>query len=126
MTSLFIAIVDDDEALCASLADLMRSVDHRAEPFFSAETFLASPNLSLYDCIIADVRMPGMGGLDLVRELRARGEGIPAILITALPDEGLENEAISTGAQCLLRKPLEPQPLLDHIARSMSVGRFPR
>jgi FixJ family two-component response regulator len=121
-----VAIIDDDEALCSSLVDLMRSVGYRAEPFFSAETFLTSLDLSLYDCVIADVRMPGMSGLDLVRVLRERGEGMPVILITALPDRELEDEAISVGAQCFLRKPLDTQAMLDHVARSLSSDRFPR
>lgn len=126
MNSPLIAIVDDDEGLCASLVDLMHSVGYRAEPFFSADTFLISPDLSRYDCIIADVRMPGTSGLDLGRKLRERSARMPVILITALPDRQLEDEAILAGAECLLRKPLETQVMLDHVARSLSRGRLPR
>lgn len=126
MKSPLVAIIDDDEALCSSLVDLMRSVGYRAEPFFRAEAFLTSSNRSLCDCVIADVRMPGMSGLGLVRVLRERGEGMPVILITALPDRQLEDEAISAGAQCLLRKPLETPTMLHHVARSLSGERFPR
>ena len=126
MNSPLIAIVDDDEALCASLVDLLRSVGYRAEPFFRADTFLAAPDRSRYDCVIADVRMPGTSGLDLVRKLRERSERTPVILITALPGSRLEDEAISAGADCLFRKPLETQVVLDHVARSLSRGRFPR
>ena len=126
MTSSLVAIIDDDEALCSSLVDLMRSIGYRAEPFFEAETFLTSPKRSLFDCLIADVRMPGMSGLDLARKLRERGDRIPVILITALPDRQLDEEATSVGAQCLLRKPLETQALLDCVARSLSSERSPR
>jgi FixJ family two-component response regulator len=115
----FVAIVDDDEALCSSLVDLMRSVGYRAEPFYSAETFLISANRPSLDCVIADVHMPGMGGLNLLRELREQGILTPVILITALPDKHLDDEASSRGALCLLRKPFEISSLLDCIARSL-------
>jgi FixJ family two-component response regulator len=115
----FVAIVDDDEALCSSLVDLMCSIGYRAEPFASAETFLMSPNRFNLDCVIADVHMPGMGGLDLVRELHEQGIMTPVILITALLDEHLDEEAASRGALCLLRKPFQTNCLLDRIERSL-------
>jgi FixJ family two-component response regulator len=108
-----VAIVDDDEALCLSLVDLMRSLGYHAEAFISAETLLASTNLRLFDCVVADVHMPGMGGLNLARELAGQGGWTPVILITALPDRHLEDEAISVGAKCLLRKPFEAHALLN-------------
>lgn len=115
-----VAIVDDDEALCLSLADLMRSLGYRAEAFTSAETLLASTNLLLFDCVVADVHMPGMGGLNLARELGGLGGWTPVILITALPDRNLEDEAISVGAKCLLRKPFEAQALLNCVEKYLS------
>jgi FixJ family two-component response regulator len=118
--SLFVAVIDDDEALCSSLADLMRSIGHCAEPFDSAEMFLNSADRLRFDCIIADVHMPGMGGLNLARKLQEQGTTTPVILITALPDRSLDDVAISVGAQCLLRKPFESNTLLDCIERSVS------
>jgi FixJ family two-component response regulator len=126
VTSPLVAIIDDDDALCFSLVDLMRSVGYRAEPFASAETFLASSDLFLFNCIIADVHMPGMGGLDLVRRLQEQGTMTAVILITALPEKDLEEEAISVGAQCLLRKPFKTNVLLDYVERSFSNDRSPR
>jgi FixJ family two-component response regulator len=115
----FLAIIDDDEALCSSLVDLMRSVGYFAEPFTSAEMFLGSCHLFNVDCIIADVHMPRMSGLDLLRYLHEQGIMTPVILITALPDAQLDDEAISAGALCLLRKPFETDSLLDCIERNL-------
>jgi FixJ family two-component response regulator len=120
VTSPLVAIIDDDEALCSSLVDLMRSVGYHAEPYTSAETFLTSSNLFSLDCILADVHMPGMSGLDLLRKLHEQGITTPVILITALPDKHLDDEAVSLGAQCLLRKPFETNSLLDSVERSLS------
>jgi FixJ family two-component response regulator len=111
-------MIDDDGLLCSSLVDLMRSSGHRAEPFDSAETFLASPNLALFDCVVADVHMPGMSGLDLVRRFREKDSATPVILITSLPEKHLDDEAISAGAQCLLRKPFDIVTLLDCVEKS--------
>jgi FixJ family two-component response regulator len=115
----FVAVIDDDEVLCSSLVDLMRSAGYRAEPFCSAEAFLMSANRSGFHCIIADIHMPGMGGLNLLRELRKLGIATPVVLITALTEKYLDEEAASRGALCLLRKPFEISSLLDHIERSL-------
>ena len=119
MTGPLVAIVDDDDVLCSSLVDLMRSIGYRAEAYHSAETFLTSVNLLNVHCIVADVYMPGMSGLDLVRKLHDQDIMTPVILITAQPDRHLNDEAISVGAQCLLRKPFETDSLLDCIERSL-------
>jgi CheY-like chemotaxis protein len=115
----FVAVIDDNEALCSSLVDLMHSVGHRAEPFASAEQCLLSPNRFSFDCIIADVHMPGMGGLNLVRKLHEQGIMTPVILITALPGKHLDEEAVSIGALCLLRKPFETKSLLGWVEKSL-------
>ena len=126
MTSPNVAIIDDDEALCSALVDLMRSMGYRAEPFLSAETFLMSSKLFGLDCIVADIHMPGMGGLNLARKLHEQGITTPVILITALPDKHLDDEAISVGAQGLLRKPFETNALLDCVEKSLSNEPPPR
>ena len=126
MGSPFFAIIDDDEALRSSLADLMRYMGYRTESFASAEALLTWRNLALFDVMIADVHMPRMSGLDLVRKLREMDVMTPVILITALPDRQLDNEAISVGAQSLLRKPFETKALLDCAARSLPSERPPR
>jgi FixJ family two-component response regulator len=115
-----ISVIDDDEALGSSLVDLMCSVGYRAEAFASADAFLASADLYSLDYIVADVHMPGKGGLSLIRELRDLGIMTPVILITALPDKHLDEEAISVGALCLLRKPFTASSLLDWIQRNLA------
>jgi FixJ family two-component response regulator len=119
VTSPLVAIIDDDDALCSSLVDLMRSIGYRAKPYYSAETFLTSADLFKPHCIVADVHMPGISGLDLVRKLHEQGIMTPVILITALPCKHLDDEAISVGAFCLLRKPFEINSLLDCVERSL-------
>ena len=126
MGSPLIAVIDDDEMLCSSLVDLMRSTGYRAEPFASAETFLALSDLVPFACVIADVHLPGMSGLELARKLHERGGAPPVILITGLSDKRLDDEAISVGARCLLRKPLQTKALLDCVERSLPDDRPPR
>lgn len=98
----------------------MRSIGYCAEPYYSAEAFLASANLFNSQCIVVDVNMPGMSGLDLVRRLHEQGIMKPVILITALAGKHLDDEAISAGAHSLLRKPFKTDCLLDLIERSLS------
>jgi FixJ family two-component response regulator len=115
----YVAVVDDDEALCSSLVDLMHSITYRAEPFSSAGALLLSDDLLSFDCIIADVHMAEMGGLELVHELHQHGIMTPVVLITALPGKHLDEEAISAGAVSLLRKPFSLNSLLDCVERSL-------
>lgn len=118
-----IAVVDDDQALCSALVGLVRSVGYRGEPFFSAEALLASADLLKFDCIICDVRLPGISGLNMLVELRNRNCKTPVILMTAMTDSKLNDEAISVGAECLLRKPFATQVLFDWIDRIVSNDR---
>jgi FixJ family two-component response regulator len=114
-----IAVVDDDEALSSSLADLMRSAGYRAVSFHSAEALLAWADRFSLSCIVADIHMPGMGGLKLLGAVRAQGMPTPVILITALTDQTLDKEAAAQGAMCLLRKPFEMSALLNQVERSL-------
>ena len=111
MRSLFVAVIDDDEALCSSLADLMRSIGHCAEPFDSAEMFLNSADRLRFDCIIADVHMPGMTGVELHRHLVDAGYAIPTILVTAYPEEIVRDQALRDGVVCYLSKPVDDNHL---------------
>jgi FixJ family two-component response regulator len=120
MTPPFIAIIDDDEGVRDGLQILMRSVDFRAVAFPSAEAFVASEIAACSDCIITDVAMRGMSGLQLVRFLRLQGRTTPIILMSALSDADLERQAVSDGAVCLLRKPFEASTLVSLVKESLT------
>jgi FixJ family two-component response regulator len=107
-----ISIVDDDESLRKATKGLMRALGFLAETFASAEEFLKFDRLRSTDCLIADVQMPGMSGLELHRRLVATGESIPTILITAYPDDSMRARALEAGVICYLAKPFSKDRLL--------------
>jgi FixJ family two-component response regulator len=108
-----ISIVDDDESVREAAAGLMKSLGYTAEAFGCAEDFLGSQRLLQTSCLIADVNMPGMSGLDLYRQLLSSGKPIPTILITAFPDEGVRELALSAGVIGYLSKPFDEGALLS-------------
>jgi FixJ family two-component response regulator len=110
-----ISIVDDDDALRNSLDDLIRSVGFRAEGFPSAEAFLSSTQARDTACLILDVRMPGMNGLDLQLKIVAANWRIPIIFITSHADDDARARALAAGAVAFLYKPFREEALLDAI-----------
>ena len=110
-----ISIVDDDEALRVSLEDLIRSVGFRVQGFPSAEAFLRSNQVQTTDCLILDVRMPGMTGLGLQRDLRSESADLPIIFITAYENPDVRAQALEAGAAAFLYKPFYEEELLDAI-----------
>jgi FixJ family two-component response regulator len=116
-----VAIVDDDESVRESLRGLIRSIGLRVETFPSAEAFSSSEQLGTTDCLILDVRMPGMSGLDLQRELATGAHDIPIIFITAHgSDEGVRARALRDGAVAYLSKPFSEDALLDAVSAALS------
>ncbi len=111
----FVAIVDDDAAVRTALLGLMRAAGLTAQAFASAEEYLRSGALAGTACIVADVRMPGMSGLDLQAHLNARRAGIPVVFITAHGDAVVRGRAMAAGAIGFLQKPFDDQELLDAI-----------
>ena len=107
-----IAIVDDDESVREATKGLIRSVGLAAETFRSGEDFLRSPHLGRAACLVTDVNMPGMSGLDLHRRVATVGKGIPTILITAYPNDSVRARALSAGIICYLIKPFSEEELL--------------
>ena len=107
-----ISIVDDNESVREAMKGLMKSLGFSAESFSSAEDFLRSNGKDSTACLIADVQMPGMSGLELHRQLVASGMPIPTVLITAYPDERMRKRALQDGVVCYLLKPCSENDLL--------------
>ena len=110
-----ISIVDDDDALRKSLDNLIRSVGWRAQVFHSAEAFLSSNQVPAPDCLILDIRLPGISGLKLQRQLAETNSDIPIIFITAHEDEDQRDQALEAGAVAFLYKPFYEEALLNAI-----------
>lgn len=108
-----ISIVDDDKSFRDSLRRLLKSHGYAVATFSSATDFLASALLPMTACLVADIHMPVMTGVDLYRHLAATGNAIPTILITAFPEEGARQRMLSQGVDCYLHKPLEESALID-------------
>jgi FixJ family two-component response regulator len=110
-----ISIVDDDDSLRNSLDNLMRSVGFRAQGFPSAEAFLSSNQVHDTACLILDVRLPGMNGLELQRKIVAENWRLPIIFITSHADGDARARALETGAVGYLYKPFREEHLLNAI-----------
>src|SRR5262249_49230526 len=102
-----ISIVDDDDCVRESLRDLIESLGYDVATFQSAERFLEAADLTETSCLISDLQMPGLSGLDLQDQLIAGGHRIPVIFVTAFPEEKLRFRAMSAGAVGFLRKPFD-------------------
>jgi len=118
----FISVVDDDESFREAMTSLMRSLGFEVEAFSSAEQFLASPRLGSTSCLIADVHMPTMGGVELHRQLVASGLTIPVILITAYPDDNVRARALAAGVICYLSKTFDDEALLGFVRSALVQG----
>jgi FixJ family two-component response regulator len=118
---LLISVVDDDQSSRESLRGLFRSVGFAVEAFASAEEFLNSDHLSDTECLILDVRMPGMDGIELQRHLLASHRKIPIIFITAHgSDDESRSTALANGAADYLTKPLSQEELLSAVHKALS------
>jgi FixJ family two-component response regulator len=102
------------------MSSLVRSLGHEACMFASAEEFLASPRLNDTSCLIVDVQMPGMSGLDLQAELQSRGSRIPIIIITAFPEDRFRRRAEAAGAVGFFRKPVDGHIIVDCLNNTLS------
>ena len=116
-----ISVVDDDESMREAIRGLMRSLGYSAQAFRSAEEFLTSRQVLHTSCLIADVQMPGMTGLELHRHLVALGKTIPTILITAYPDDSVRERALGDGVVGYLSKPFDENDLLACIRSSLDI-----
>jgi FixJ family two-component response regulator len=112
---LLLSVVDDDEMLRESLPDLLREFGFAAQAFSCGQEFLLSDYVDETTCLILDVAMPGMSGLDLQAELKRRGKAIPIIFITGQKDEEIRKQAFRQGAVKFLFKPFSDSDLLDAV-----------
>jgi len=121
-----ISIVDDHALTREVIKDLVKSLGFSALTFASAESFLQSSSIAETRCLILDVQMPKMGGLDLQQHLSQNGFDIPIIFITAYSDEAIKERALNAGAICFLRKPLDLGcRLIDCLHAALDRGRGP-
>jgi FixJ family two-component response regulator len=114
-----VAVVDDDESVRESLPDLLREFGFSARAFSSAEEFLRSDAARRSSCLVLDIAMPGMNGLDLQRELARRGLAIPIVFITAHKDEDVCARAFAQGAAGFLHKPFSDMALLEALRKAV-------
>ena len=114
-TEATVFIVDDDPAVTRSLTQLVELIDLKAEAFLSADEFLQAYKSTGPACLVLDVRMPGMSGLELQKEMTNRGIDLPTIIITAHGEVRMVVEAMKAGAMEFLEKPFRTQELCDHI-----------
>ena len=114
-----VAVVDDDESVRESLPDLLKEFGFRTRAFSSAQEFLSSGSLEQTRCLILDVVMPGMTGLDLQRQLNDRDRSIPIIFITAQKDTQVQERAFEQGAVSFLLKPFSDTALLDALNKAV-------
>ena len=119
-------VIDDDESMREALKSLIRSVGLRVETFASAQEFLESRRPNVAACLILDVRMPGLSGLDLQRDLVERNIHIPIIFITGHGDIPMSVRAMKAGAVEFLTKPFRDQDLLDAIQQALDRDRLAR
>jgi FixJ family two-component response regulator len=113
-------VVDDDQAVCNSLRLLLKSVGLATQTMSSATEFLAAYQPGQPGCLVLDVRMPGMSGLELQQELNVRGATIPVIFVTGHGDVPMAVEAMQHGAFDFLQKPFRDQELIDRIQRALA------
>ena len=118
-SALQISIVDDDESMREATKGLVRSLGYQAVTFASAEEFLQSDSVSNTSCLITDVQMPGLSGIDLQRGLITRGVQMPTIFITAFPEEGARLRALTAGAFGYLGKPFSEESLVSCLDKAL-------
>ena len=107
-----ISIIDDDASVRAATDNLLRSLGYTVHTFVSADEFLRTAHLDDTSCVIADVQMPGMSGVDLQARLLTQGHRVPFIFITAFPEKTIRARALKAGAICFLTKPFDRQTLI--------------
>jgi FixJ family two-component response regulator len=115
-----ISVIDDDASVRVATNNLLSSHGYMVHTFASAVDFLQSDRLDDSSCVVADVQMPAMSGLDLLTHMRTQGNDAPFIFITAFPDESVRARALKAGATCFLAKPFAGPVLINCIETALS------
>jgi CheY-like chemotaxis protein len=118
-----ISIVDDDRSFRDSMRMLLNALNYTVVVFPSAAEFLASPTLAATACLVADVQMPAMTGVELYEHLIATGHAIPTILVTAYPNDDVRERMLTLGVECYMPKPLVEAELIDCLRSAVRHGR---
>ena len=121
-----VAIVDDDKSIRNATQDLLKAAGFSTATFEDAESFLGSASRARASCLVADMRMPGMSGLELYQALAASGRAIPTVIITAHSEEIANARAREPGITCYLIKPFTPDELLECVGEALAKLRTPR
>ena len=126
-TKPLISIVDDDASIREAIAGLMNWLGFKVHTFASAVEFLASPDAGASSCVITDVQMPQMTGIELHKRMKELGYAIPTIMITAYPNEAARDSALADGVLCYLSKPFDKDVLIDCVRSALApaAGRTP-
>lgn len=115
-----ISIIDDDETVREATADLVVALGYFARTYASAEQFLESGKIADTSCIVTDVQMPGLNGLELQQRLLAEGHHCPIIFITAFPKDSARQKALDAGAVSFLTKPFEESSLINSLKLALA------
>jgi FixJ family two-component response regulator len=124
--SLVVSVVEDDGSFRESMSMLLCSFGYSVEVFRSAVDFLASPRISDTACLIADVNMPEMTGIELYQRLVDTGRAIPTILVTAYPNDVDRARALNDGVVCYLRKPVDDEQLMGCLSAALASDQPPK
>jgi FixJ family two-component response regulator len=119
-TDRLIAVIDDDASLCTALVGLVRSLGYRAAGFGSAEEFLADGKAGETACIVTDIQLPGLSGIELKQRLAQDGHAAPVIMITARTEQGLRDRAFASGPVCVLQKPFAAEALIACLEKALA------
>jgi FixJ family two-component response regulator len=117
-----ISIIDDDASIRAAIGNLLQSLGYVVHTFESAEEFLRSDHMDATACVVADVNMPAMSGVELLVHLRSRDQRVPFIFITAFPDERIRARAFNAGALGFLTKPFDRGHLIACLEQALRPG----
>jgi FixJ family two-component response regulator len=118
-----VSIVDDDESVREAMKSLVRSFGYSVETFGSAAEFLESAQVENTDCLVTDVQMPGLSGVELQNRLLSEGYHMPTIFISAFPNSQIEEWVVQRGAIAYLRKPFNEDELFEHLQTAVKRGR---